>query len=215
MLCAGSFVSLFAFGAALRLLQPKQIQVWLANARYRMITLLALGIFLGTVPYSVERWSIYNKMAAVADPIILHARFWQHSPESFWHGIGAALILLAVSSSVPLQSALSKPISQFLGRISFPLYILHVPLLMVIQCNAIIIARQIGLPPFAGDLISVPLFAAAAVAISALLTPLIEGGAVTLSSRLGRTVDTLIRRAIVTVVDATGRPKPPPTLTFD
>ena len=207
------FFSLFAFGATLRLLQPTRIQAWLGGG-HRLIVILVLGFFLGTIPYSVERLTLYNRMAALARPIVQHAGLWPHSPESFWHGIGAALILLAVSSSLPLQSVLSHPISTFLGRISFPLYILHIPVLMVIQSHAIIVARQADLPPFGGDVISLLLFIIIAVAISALLTPLIEGGAVTLSSRVGQAIDTLIELSVARIAKVVKGPRRPTTLTF-
>ena len=214
ILCAGSFFSLFAFGAVLRLLQPKRVAILIKSAGLGVIGILALGCFLGTIPYSIERWSIYNKLAALTRPIITSTGFWQHSPELFWHSIGAALILLAVTSNLTLQSMLSGRTSQFLGRISFPLYILHVPLLMVIQCNVIISARQAGLPPVIGDLLSLPVFVAAAMAISALLTPLIEGGAITLSARIGQSFDILIQRSVARIAGATKGAHRPPTVTF-
>ncbi len=208
VLGAGSFLSLFAFGAALRLLQPTKMSAALGGSRWALVALLLLGLFFGTVPFGIHRWAIYEWLTALATHVIWHARFWLHSPVSFWHGIGAALILLAVCSCPSMQSALSRPFGRFLGRISFPLYILHVPLLMVIECDAILLCQHIGMPPLAGGVLSLAVFVVVAVAVAATLTPLIEGGAINLSFRLGAAIDAHAHRVEAQVTSMLGR-RPP------
>jgi peptidoglycan/LPS O-acetylase OafA/YrhL len=200
----GTYFSLFAFGAALRVLRPGKIFVALGNSREALVILVVLGLFFGTVPFSVERWAIYNWLADLANHAIWNTWLLQRSPETFWHGIGAALIFLAVACSASMQSALSRPIGRFLGRISFPLYVLHVPILMVIECHAILICDQIGLPPFAGALVSLAAFVVAAVSVAAILTPLVEGGAIALSSLAGKVVDMRTKQVAAQVVTLFG-----------
>jgi peptidoglycan/LPS O-acetylase OafA/YrhL len=60
VLCIGSFFSLFAFGAALRLLQPQRALLALGRSRWCLGVVLGLALFFGTVPFSAERWPIYN-----------------------------------------------------------------------------------------------------------------------------------------------------------
>jgi peptidoglycan/LPS O-acetylase OafA/YrhL len=228
VLCIGSFFSLFAFGAGLRLLQPQRSSSARGSNRLRLAAILGLskplevcaqmnpkkacaawtsddpfvglaakvclGVFFGTVPFSADRWHIYNWLAAFSHHFVSHARFWPQTPESVWHGLGAALCLLAVCSCRPVQAAMSRPTGVFLGRISFPLYILHIPILMVIECNALLFFQKIGLSPLAGELLSFAAFVAVSVAVAAMLTPLIERGAIALSSRLGSVIDRRIRR---------------------
>jgi peptidoglycan/LPS O-acetylase OafA/YrhL len=188
ILCGSPF-SLFVFGGALRLLQPTEMPTAEARDRWRLVALLLLGLLFGTVPESIRRWELYDQMTVLASHIVQHAPLLQHSSMSFWHGIGAALILLAVSSGSSIQSSLSGPVGCFLGRISFPLYVLHMPLLLVIECNSIIVCHQLGMTSFSGGLLSLIVFAAAAVAIAAMLTPVIEGGAISLSSWIGNVID--------------------------
>lgn len=88
-------------------------------------TLLFIGLFLGSYPTltSYEN-SIYNFMALknITTPTILY------------HGIGAFLMILSLSLSKKLQIILCHRIFQFLGKISFSLYIIHLIFLSSISC---------------------------------------------------------------------------------
>ncbi len=195
LFCIGSYLGLFGLGAVLRLSRPKRVLDAIAARRCLMATVLGAAFFFGTVPYSAVRWPIYNRMMDLIGPIVWRAPFWPHSRESFWHGIGATLFFLAILSSPSMQSALSQPISRFLGRISFPLYILHVPLLAVVECQGILVSQQMGFSPVSGELLSLVAFIAIAVAFAASCTPIIEGGAMAFSGWLGDVIDNRTRRA--------------------
>jgi peptidoglycan/LPS O-acetylase OafA/YrhL len=46
--------------------------------------------------------------------------------------VAAALILYAVLNSQPLHKLLSNRLARYLGKVSFPLYLVHVPLLYTV-----------------------------------------------------------------------------------
>jgi peptidoglycan/LPS O-acetylase OafA/YrhL len=186
-LCLGGYyLCLVCFGAALRLLQPARFPVF---GRVGTTALFCLGLALGTVPYSPTRWPIYNALAAFMTPFVQGTSIWRFDPVGFWHGVGAALILLAGMGSPGLQAAFSRPAARFLGRISFPLYILHVPILMVVESWMILLTDRLGLPPFIGAIVSLLVFVAVALGITALVSPAIEGGAIALSTWVGKMID--------------------------
>ncbi len=51
---------------------------------------------------------------------------------TFCHSIAAILLLLIVNTSSKLSSYLSRPVFTFLGKISFSLYVFHIPIIMSI-----------------------------------------------------------------------------------
>lgn len=57
-------------------------------------------------------------------------------PDRFIYPAGGALAILAVLMCAPLARFFSSRILQFLGRISFSLYLTHVPLLMTVLASA-------------------------------------------------------------------------------
>jgi len=87
------------------------------------ITALTIGILLGFPGIGFgERLGIPRLPPALA----------LGTPDGLIPPIAAALILLAVLNSAPLGKFLSTQIPQFLGRVSFPLYLFHVPLIYTV-----------------------------------------------------------------------------------
>lgn len=76
---------------------------------------LLLGLFCGTYPAVVAPGTIYDWMRIP----------WISHNESFFHIIGSFLILFSILNSVMSQKLLSMRFPQFLGRISFSMYLLH------------------------------------------------------------------------------------------
>jgi len=194
LISAGSYFSLFAFGAAVRLFVTAGDVGELVRRRWVLAILLVLGLFFATVPDGTNRWTIYNWMGGLAAHVPWPAALWSHSTTSFWHGIGAALILVLVSASRPMQAALSGPVGRFLGRISFPLYVLHLPVLMVVECDIIVLGHQLGLAPMITGVVSLIALVAVSLAVAAILTPAIEGGAINLSGWFGRATDARVKQ---------------------
>lgn len=201
LLLANSYLGLFIFGAALRLLQSSPTFHFLQRVRRLPAALILAGLFFGTVPYSTEGWPIYKHLIAFSSGLpclwwrIPGSAQWSNYGAGFWHAIAAASILLAVTLSPGLQSAFSRPFGRFLGRISFPLYIIHVPILMVVECDILLEGHWIDVSPAIAGILGIAALASTAVVAAAILTPIVEAGSVSLSGRIGRLVDTLVDHA--------------------
>lgn len=121
-----SYLGLFAFGATLA-----SLPVIKSVGKKIGVSLIVAGAFLGSVPWSaVPWWGIDFTKLTVAFPV------WLPLPMSsiieMYSALGALLIFYAALSFSPLQRVLIFPFVQFLGRISFPLYLIHLPILVTL-----------------------------------------------------------------------------------
>jgi peptidoglycan/LPS O-acetylase OafA/YrhL len=109
LLVSGSFLWLFAVGAAAAKHHERVCARIADMGRAPQAGLLIIGIMLLT-----SRWTL--PVPAV--------------PTVFATGAGALLILLLSLSAPPLRALLTTRPVHFLGRISYPLYALHLPILL-------------------------------------------------------------------------------------
>ncbi len=91
--------------------------------------------------------------------------------QSIWYAVGAGLIVYSCLSSPALQAALSARWAGFLGRISFALYLCHVPLLYTFFSRAYMALLPINSLKLAGMLV---VFLATSVAIGYLGTIFVD-----------------------------------------
>ncbi|MDE2516271.1 MAG: acyltransferase [Rhodospirillales bacterium] len=181
------YLCLFAVGAGLYVLAPRPRQ-GIAGG----IVCLLTGLVLGAVPYSAARGAFWDWLVAQA-PIAPPVPPWpRHFPglvrldgPGFWHAAGAVLILLSFLLWPRLRSGLERPAAQFLGRVSFPLYLVHVPLLLSGGCRVFLAAHAGGLSRAAAALTALAVFAPLALGIATLAAALVEAPAIALSRRIG------------------------------
>lgn len=83
--------------------------------------LLLIGIYLGSYPYTDTEGTIYQ---------VLDLKILGESAFVFYHIIGAFFILMVVLNSEKLQSIFSNKFFEFLGKISFSIYLTHFILLL-------------------------------------------------------------------------------------
>jgi len=88
--------------------------------------LLLLGLHLSGYPEKSPEWTSWSQYLAQIGHWIFPtgSEYWR-----FWPTIGAQLMTVAVLLSPPLQKFLSHPALTWLGSLSFPLYLLHGPLI--------------------------------------------------------------------------------------
>ncbi|KAF1982002.1 hypothetical protein K402DRAFT_398040 [Aulographum hederae CBS 113979] len=90
------------------------------------VALLLLGGFLTSYPYKNADWSPWSHfLKDLATNLFPKGA----SPRNFWCAIGVQLIALSILLSASFQRILSHPILVWLGGISFPIYLIHGPLL--------------------------------------------------------------------------------------
>jgi peptidoglycan/LPS O-acetylase OafA/YrhL len=193
-----SYLGLFAVGALLSLTRIGER----IGSRVSAI-LLCVGVFLGTVPFSVAPWGIVRPFSEWRLPYIGFVPF----PESsviFCHAAGAVMLLLAANSSLIFRRLLASPILQFLGRISFPLYLIHMPVLLTLICWDALSMLSRGVPYFLTAGFSVILLVAVSIAAATAFCFVCEEPAIALSKRIGIFTDR-ITQAVSAFIRGAGR----------
>ncbi|WP_446738008.1 acyltransferase family protein, partial [Rhizobium sp. CFBP 13717] len=102
----------------------------------------------------------------------------------FYSALGALLIFYAALSFSPLQRMLISPAVQFLGRISFPLYLIHLPILVTLVAGLALSLDAVGMSY--GFILATVIAAevAGSVFVAWILFPICERPAIELSRKL-------------------------------
>jgi peptidoglycan/LPS O-acetylase OafA/YrhL len=166
------YLPLFAVGAMLRDYEPalRRMPAWAG------IALFAAGAYVCSLP-SVPRDTPLPWHVLLPD-------IFSYDGYRYWHSIGAALIVLGVLRSAPLQWVFASRVGRFLGRISFTLYLIHIPLLCSFTATIVLAMKDAGRP--ATLLVAGPATVALVLGASWLLSDSIDGFGVRFSRAAGR-----------------------------
>jgi peptidoglycan/LPS O-acetylase OafA/YrhL len=97
-------------------------------------------------------------------------------------------LLIVVEIWPQARRFLDRPLPQFLGRISFSLYLVHEPVLLSVGCGAFLFARNAGMAPAASIATAAFSFAAVSLALAVLASRSIDRPATRLADRTARSV---------------------------
>jgi peptidoglycan/LPS O-acetylase OafA/YrhL len=193
------YLCLFAFGAAIRLGDLRRILATIPGLNWIMAVVLISGLFLGTVPYSAARGAWLDALTAYA-PVTPQTSWqapdgaWRGIPgETFWHAVGAILTLIAADSWPMMRRLLDARLPRFLGRISFPLYLLHVPILLSAGCGLFLLLIQAGFDVPRAWVVAAAAFIAISLTAAFVWTLLVEERAIAWSNGAARRVYRLVR----------------------
>nr|WP_232239160.1 acyltransferase [Burkholderia oklahomensis] len=127
----------FLAGAILNVAQP-----WLARNQAASIIAILLGLF--GVAYNQQH--TFDLLRAVPLPSFkpLGPDF-NENPDLLWRTAGSILLVAGVIGSRSFSRILGSRIPVFLGKISFSVYVIHVPLLMSVGLRAAAAAQSTGL----------------------------------------------------------------------
>ncbi len=201
----GAGATLYALFATDRLRPLDGREVWVA-------ALVVFALFLGTMPESPERISIYNGLihlvgeapevaagATVAHP--LPALLGVHDPTpyrlsaiAFWHSVGAILILWAIFLSRPIMRVLNHGFCQWLGRLSFPLYLIHTTVYRTVGLGVYDWIAARGGAYGVSSLIAIATYTLASLAAADVLARTVERASVRRSRELGQWIDARSKR---------------------
>jgi peptidoglycan/LPS O-acetylase OafA/YrhL len=84
--------------------------------RYLKMVILLVGIYLGSYPYIDTENTIYQPLSILSNNSLAF---------TLYHIVGAFLILLVLLNSNTMQRFFSKSLFDFLGKISFSIYLIH------------------------------------------------------------------------------------------
>jgi peptidoglycan/LPS O-acetylase OafA/YrhL len=111
-----------------------------------------------------------------------------------WHMIGAVALLGAVTQSTLLAACFGSRPAAFLGRISFLVYLLHIP--VICSLTSWMLLRLQGLPYAANATISALVTTAAVIILAAISWRPADHLPTRLSKAVGDAVDTRVRRLL-------------------
>ncbi|KAF8846425.1 hypothetical protein BDZ45DRAFT_609014 [Acephala macrosclerotiorum] len=91
------------------------------------VLLLVTGLYIGSIPVTQSLSAPgYSVLASLAPTSFQQS---DHFRALFWCSIGSALLILSLENFPPLQYPFATRLVQYLGNISFSLYILHIPVI--------------------------------------------------------------------------------------
>lgn len=96
---------------------------------------IAIGLYLGSFDYSSSH-AVLNEINLPSFGF-LHVDF-NADRKTFFNVIGAFLLVYGVMNLKVVSSLLSAPIFVYLGRLSFPIYLLHMPILCTLTSRLFI-----------------------------------------------------------------------------
>ncbi len=187
----GGYLCLFCLGGLWRL---AGVQRAILCRWRRIMPLLLAGLWLGTMPYSPARWGIYNHMADATARWLTKGGIWAFSAPGAFHAAGAVLIMATLGLAPRLQQVLAQPWACYLGRISFVMYIFHVPCLMVTECGVLLLAHRFGVPDSLAACFAIPTGIATGLAAGAAFSPWIEQYALKAAAKSARAVDYAVQK---------------------
>lgn len=102
--------------------------------RARIAILIIVGLFLCGYPDNHTEWASWTSMLQTAGNAVTvgGTELWRLIP-----GVGAQLLLAAIILSPSLQWFFCRPVMLWLGRISFPIYLIHGSLLRSVLTSAV------------------------------------------------------------------------------
>jgi len=117
----------------------------------------------------------------------------------FWQAIGAVSLVAGVLGAGWFARILASPIPAYLGRISFAVYLLHMPLIMSLAFWGLLAGRKMGLGYLGSVTVSFTLFMALLVVLAELFTRFVDSPSIKLADR---TAAKLTRQKAPEPVDA-------------
>jgi len=136
MLMGWSYYPSFILGTiiALNIIDenPRKENKWLG------LILAIVGCFLGGYPTVFIPDNIYHVLKRVTPKFF--------PPAMFWHQVGAGMLIWGVYRSGILQKLFSCRMLQMLGKYSFSIYLIHIPIMCSFSCALFSVLRSYGVP---------------------------------------------------------------------
>jgi len=125
-----------------------------------------------------DMWIVGQAMASVGS--------WLMVGEMFWYTLGATCLVQLALALGACRDTLHTRLAQWLGRISFGLYLTHIPLLYTLNCDLFLAGLAWGLPYAVGALAACATSWAVMLMAAELFTRFVDEPAIRWSARAGR-----------------------------
>ncbi|MCZ2897709.1 acyltransferase [Burkholderia thailandensis] len=127
----------FLAGAILNIVRP-----WLIRNQVASLVTVSLGIY--GVAYNQQPMFDILRMIPLPNLKPLGPNF-NDNPDLLWHTVGSILLVAGVIGSRRLSAIIGSRIPVFLGKISFSIYVIHVPVLASVGLRVAAAAQNSGL----------------------------------------------------------------------
>jgi peptidoglycan/LPS O-acetylase OafA/YrhL len=166
------------------------------------IPIFGLALYLGTMPQAFSRPALQTELIrftgielstisheSLIYPILdyLHIDNWvpfPFLPVNIWHGVGAVFLLWSTLLSRKLRDFFSMQRCQFLGKISFGLYLTHAIVQHVTAQPSYDLMTYFGVSSTIAMLVALLVFVACSLLLATAFTHVIEGRAIRWSERV-------------------------------
>ncbi|EGG09444.1 uncharacterized protein MELLADRAFT_95920 [Melampsora larici-populina 98AG31] len=148
-----------------------------------MAAMLMVGLFFGSVPYFAMTKASWSRSMFQA--------MSRYSKDEFevkqaYNTMGGCLTVLSISQWPASQQLFSTRLLQFLGRISYSLYVVHVPLLLSVGVSLVWRFRSWGISNTLSVFLMTPFWVGWVIALSWFMAKFIDEKAITFSHALER-----------------------------
>ena len=176
------YYALFAIGVVLNefdaelALMARQIFTAAAWRERFMVAAFGFGLFLGAFPFVQPGMQapLYSWLSPSTDAV-------------GWHKIGATILVAALLRSALAQRALGGPVGTYFGRISFVLYLIHLPIICCLTAWVAFWMKGIYYP--AVLLVDGGITIATVLAVATLLYRYVDLNTTAISRAAGKTFD--------------------------
>ena len=187
-LFARTYVAIMFFGASAYLLQAERLS---QHLRWKFAYLIVICA-IGTVPFSGARGYVWDAIVGVVD--LVPAIEWRlpgfinQGNVSLWHAVAAVTLVVLLSGWKQAQAMLSSPVFTWLGQISFPLYLTHVPALFSAGCFGMMSALEAGATYGAAVAIAFLAYLPTAIALALLMERWVDRNAIKIADEISKTM---------------------------
>ena len=150
-------------------------------------TLAAMFAALGLVGLAYNHLAVFAPLQAIHLPNLQpYGPKFDDNARLVWNSLGAMLFVAGVLCSHPLNKLFASTIPVFLGKISFSLYVIHVPLLMSVGLRAARAGQHLGLSFGRSAAVAFVVYLTVAIAAAALFRRLVDEPSIRLADRIGK-----------------------------
>ncbi|MGV4796112.1 acyltransferase family protein [Rhizobium sp. F40D2] len=184
VLWSRTYISLFSAGALLGMMRNQELSGRLASV------LIFSGLLIGTLPNGlIADWPI-PPMPAIPFTTL------PHGSSSFYRGIGAVILIAGLMHQRRVQGLLSDRFPQFLGRISFALYLIHFPILLTVGSWIVLSMTGLGIPYGVTALVAFFATTCITTLIAIVISKTVDHWSIALSGSVAKKLDLAIRKLL-------------------